>query len=63
MEQLVGYLYFGLLYRQSPERVTAYQPKGVDPTVDRLMRQAAWHAIIHSRFSGITDKAGKGVAD
>lgn len=63
MEQLVGYLYFGMLYRQSPERLTNYHPNGVDPTVDRLMRQAAWKAITHSPFSGITDRDGKGVAD
>jgi hypothetical protein len=63
MDQLVGYLYFGMLYRQSPERVTAYHPKGVDPTVDRLMRQAAWRAIIQSPFSGVTDHAGAGIAD
>ena len=63
MDQIVGYVYYGMLYRQSPERVTRYRPTGVDPTVDRLMRQAAWHAIIHTPVSGITDKAGKGMAD
>jgi hypothetical protein len=63
MDQIVGYVYFGMLYRQSPERVTAYRPQGVDPDTDRLMRQAAWNAVTHSPFSGITDQAGKGVAD
>jgi hypothetical protein len=52
-----------VLQRQSPERITAYQPANVDPTVDHLMRQAAWHAITQNPLSGITDKAGKGVAD
>jgi hypothetical protein len=63
MEYLVGYLYFGMLYRQSPERIANFQPKGVDPEVNRLMRRAAWNAIIHSPLSGITDAHGKGVAD
>jgi len=63
MDQIVGYVHFGMLYRQSPERVTNYKPQGVNPVVDGLMRKAAWNAIIHSPFSGITDKAGKGVAD
>jgi len=63
MEQLLGYLYFGMLYRQSPEHIANYHPRGVDPTVDLLMRRAAWHAITHSSFSGITDKTSKGVAD
>jgi hypothetical protein len=63
LDQIVGYVYFGVLYRQSPARVTAYHPAGVDPTVDRLMREAAWNAIIHSPLSGITDRNGKGVAD
>ena len=63
MEHLVGYAYFGMLYRQSPERITGYHPRGVNATVDELMRKATWNAIIHSPFSGITDKAGKGMAD
>lgn len=63
MDQIVGYLYFGMLYRQSPEHIAAYHPPNVDPTVDHFMRQAAWRAITQSPFSGITDKAGKGVAD
>ena len=63
MEQLVGYLYYGMLYRQSPERISNYKPAGIDPTVDQLMRKAAWNAITHSPFSGITDKDGKGMAD
>ena len=63
MEYLVGYLYYGMLYRQSPERIADFHPRGVDPVVDRHMRRAAWNAIIHSPLSGITDKEGKGVAD
>jgi len=63
MDQIVGYVYYGVLYRQSPERVTKYRPTGVDPVVDRLMRQAAWNAITHDPLSGITDKAGRGEAD
>jgi hypothetical protein len=63
MDQIVGYVYFGMLYRQSPEQIKGYQAKGVDPVVDGFMRKAAWNAIIHSPFSGITDKEGRGVAD
>jgi hypothetical protein len=63
LDQIVGYVYFGVLYRQSPERVTNYKPAGVDVTLDKLMRQAAWNAVIHSPYTGITDKDSKGVAD
>jgi hypothetical protein len=63
LDQIVGFCYFAMLYRQSPERVTAYQPKGVDPVTDRFMRRAAWNAVTHSPFSGITDKMGKGVSE
>ncbi|MDB6139681.1 MAG: signal peptide protein [Verrucomicrobiaceae bacterium] len=63
MDQIVGYVYYGVLYRQSPERVPAYKPEGVDPTVDRLMRKAAWKAVIHDPLSSITDKGGSGIAD
>ncbi len=63
MDQIVGYVYYGVLYRESPEKVTKYHPQGLDPTVDRLMRKAAWNAIIHDPLSGITDKEGRGAAD
>jgi len=63
MEHLVGYVYFGMLYRRSPAQITNYHPAGVDPAVDRLMREAAWKAIIESPFSGITDRTGQGKAD
>jgi hypothetical protein len=60
---LVGYCYYGMLYKKSPETITELHPKGVDPVVDRLMRRAAWQAIVHSPFSGLTDQNANGVAD
>jgi hypothetical protein len=60
---LVGYCYYGMLYKKSPELIANFSPKGVDPTLDRFMRQAAWHAITHSPFSGLTDVNGNGIAD
>jgi hypothetical protein len=60
---LVGYCYYGMLYKKSPELIADLHPKGVDATVDQLMRRAAWHAIVHSPFSGLTDANGNGVAD
>jgi hypothetical protein len=63
MDQIVGYTYFSLLYRKSPERLTEYRPTGLDPDADRLLRRTAWQAVISSPLTGITDKAGQGVAD
>jgi hypothetical protein len=60
---LVGYCYYGELYKKSPELIADFHPKGVDPTVDKLMRAAAWHAITHSPFSGLTDQNANGIAD
>jgi hypothetical protein len=60
---LVGYCYYATLYRKSPELIADFHPPRVDPTVDRLMRQAAWHAVTHSRFSGLTDENANGIAD
>ena len=60
---LVGYCYYGMLYRKSPELIADFHPQGVDPTLDRLMRRAAWQAITHSEFSGLTDTNSNGIAD
>jgi hypothetical protein len=60
---LVGYCYYGVLYKKSPELIANFHPKGVDAKVDRIMRLSAWHAIVHSPFSGLTDENGNGIAD
>ncbi len=60
---LVGYCYYGMLYKKSPELILDFHPKDVDPKVDQLMRAAAWHAITQSPFSGLTDRNGNGLAD
>lgn len=63
MQYLVGYAYYGMLYKKSPALITDYHPEGVNPKVDALIRDAVWQAIIHSPYSGLTDKNGDGVAD
>ncbi len=63
IEHLVGYAYFGMLYRRSPETVDGYVPNGVPPAFDRQMRNAAWKAITASPFAGIDDADGDGIAD
>lgn len=63
MTWIVGYCYFAELYRRSPETIKNFHPHGVDPKVDGYLRTAAWHAITHSPFSGLTDENGNGIAD
>lgn len=60
---LVGYCYYGVLYKKSPELIKDFSPPNVDPTLDRFMRQSAWHAITHSPYTGLTDANGNGIAD
>ncbi len=56
---LVGYCYYGMLYKKSPELIADFHPKGIDRKEDQLMRQAAWHAITHHPLTGLTDKNGR----
>jgi hypothetical protein len=63
MEYLVGYIYYGMLYRKSPTLISGYHPATIDPKLDQLMREASWKAITLSPFSGITDQNSDGVAD
>lgn len=63
MEWLVGYVYYGTLYRRSPEKIASLVPPNVPPEVDRAMRQAAWNAIINSPYSGVSDANGDGIGD
>ncbi len=60
---IVGYCYYGMLYKKSPELIADFLPKGVDRNEDTLMRRAAWHAITHHPLTGLTDKNGNGLAD
>ena len=62
-EWLVGYLYYGMLYRKSPEAIEGFTPDGVPERLDRTLREIAWKAITTSPISGIVDKDGDGVAD
>ncbi|MFP6878296.1 MAG: hypothetical protein VCA37_15815 [Roseibacillus sp.] len=62
-EWLVGYLYYGMLYKKSPELIKGFHPKGVPPGLDKTLREVAWKAITESPFSRITDKDGDGAAD
>ncbi len=63
VEHLVGYGYFSMLYRRSPETVEGYAPQGVPQAFDRQMRAAIWKAVIESPFAGIDDADGDGMAD
>jgi hypothetical protein len=63
MEWLVGYLYYGTLYRKSPVLIEGLSPPNVHSEVDRAMREAAWKAIISSPYSGVTDRNGDGLGD
>lgn len=63
MDYLLGYLFYGTIYRASPELIKDYAPPKLDPAIDKIMRHVAWQAIINSPFSGVTDKDGNGLAD
>lgn len=63
IEQLVGYMYFGMLYRRSPETIADYAPEGISERVDRIMRRVAWEAIVESPYAGIDDENRDGLAD
>ncbi|MEM0898142.1 MAG: hypothetical protein AAGJ79_14790 [Verrucomicrobiota bacterium] len=63
IEHLVGYLYYGMLYKKSPEKIEGYKPEGVPSAFDRQMREAAWKAIVESPFAGVDDADEDGLAD
>jgi len=63
IEHLVGYLYYGMLYRKSPATIADYFPEDIPDTFDLAMRRAAWRAIVESPFAGVDDDDGDGVAD
>ncbi len=63
IEQLAGYMYFGMLYRRSPETIADYVPEGIPERVDRIMRRVAWEAIVESPYAGIDDENQDGLAD
>ncbi len=62
-EWLVGYVYYGMLYKKSPQLIEGFTPKNVPPRLDKTMREVAWKAIIESPYSRIRDEDGDGVAD
>ena len=62
-EWLIGYLYYGMLYRQSPQLIKDFLPESVPARLDQTLRETAWNAIIESPFSGIRDRDRNGVAD
>lgn len=62
-EWLVGYLYYGMLYRQSPQLIEDFLPENVPARLDQTFRQIAWKAITESPFSGIRDRDGNGIGD
>ena len=63
MGQLMGYLYYGMLYKRSAQLIEDYQPAGIAPELDAILREVAWKAIVGSPFSGLTDKDENGIAD
>ena len=56
-------MYFGMLYRRSPETIADYAPEGIPERVDRIMRRVAWEAIVESPYAGIDDENQDGLAD
>jgi hypothetical protein len=62
-EWLVGYLYYGMLYRKSPQLIENFTPDGVPQRLDRTLREIAWKAITTSPMSGIVDEDRDGVGD
>jgi hypothetical protein len=63
MDYLSGYVFYGVLYRRSPEHIKGYKPAKLSAEIDGIMRKVAWKAIISTPLSGITDKNGDGLAD
>ena len=63
MGQLVGYIYFGTLYKRSPETIKDYRPEGIPAEVDAILREVAWRSIVASPFSGVRDEDGDGIGD
>ena len=61
--QLVGYIYYANLYKRSPELIEGYEPEGIPPAIDRILREVAWRSVVGSPFSGVTDVDGDGIAD
>jgi hypothetical protein len=62
-EWLVGYLYYGMLYRKSPQLIENFAPEGVPKRLDKTLREIAWKAITTSPMSGVVDKDRDGVGD
>jgi hypothetical protein len=62
-EWLVGYVYYGMLYRRSPQLIENFEPDGVPARLDATLRDVAWKAVTSSPFSRIKDEDGDGVAD
>jgi hypothetical protein len=63
MEHLVGYLYYGMLYKRSPRLIEGYEPEGFPGKTDNILREVAWKSIINSPFSGVTDENHNGIGD
>ena len=63
MEQLMGYVYFGMLYEQNPETITNYRPNGISERLDETMRAVAWKAITTGPYSRMDKKKADGSAD
>jgi len=63
MEQLMGYVYFGMLYAQNPEAITDYTPNGISKRLDETIREVAWKAITTSPYSRMAKKKALDSAD
>lgn len=63
MEHLIGYLYYGMLYKKSPALIKGYAPEGIPAEVDAILRDVAWKSIVSSPYSGVKDKDEDGIAD
>ena len=62
MDRLEGYVFYGTLYRKSPELIEAELPFH-NPELDKIFRKIAWQAVVNNPLSDVTDKNGNGIGD
>lgn len=60
---LVGYVYYGMIYRRSPALIKNYKPGNIPADFDRRMREAAWKAIVDHPLAHVDDADGDGIGD
>ncbi|MEC7565077.1 MAG: hypothetical protein VX738_05275, partial [Planctomycetota bacterium] len=62
MDRLEGYVFYGTLYKKSPELIEAKLPFH-NEALDKIFRRIAWQAVINNPLSDVTDKNANGIGD